>query len=297
MPDTINLDIDYFDHPKVRRLIGILGPGSEVHHIRLMTYTAKHRPGSGGFDDWSAEEIESAADWRGEKSKMVEAMIRCGLLHEKNGGYYLHDWKERQPHLVKYEKTKRERKKAADKRWNQERRRKNGRNPKAVKEKGPDANDDAKRDFASPENEFCITKAVQGNAVTTLSLSPAHVRDGDQEDEGALESAPPGDDMPDSLIRVGEAVISPMPVHQLRILVLDGFPVAWIEKALLEAGRREIKGKRAVDYARKILQEWTKQGGLSDDSAPGKGASRSNAAKTGSREKPDYSDVETGALL
>lgn len=169
MPDTINLDIDYFDHPKVRRLIGILGPGSETHHIRLMCYLGRHRPGSGGFDDWSAEEIESAADWRGEKSKMVEAMVRCGLLHEKNGGYYIHDWKARQPHLVKYEKTKRERQKAAESRWKKERRVKNQCNDNVDKEINLDANDDAKRDFAFPKNEFCITNAVQCSAVTTYT--------------------------------------------------------------------------------------------------------------------------------
>ncbi len=108
----------------------------------------------------------------------------------------------------------------------------------------------------------------------------------------------PEDDMPDSLIRVGEAVISPMPIHQLRILVLDGFPPAWIEKAILEAGRREIKGKRAVDYARRILQEWTKNGSPDDDNPnTGRNPPRTNAPKTGNREPPDFSDVRTGEAL
>lgn len=172
MPDTFNLDINYFTNPKVRRLVGILGPDSEVHHIRLMAYMAQHRPGSGGFDDWSAEEIEGAADWRGEKRKMVEAMVRCGLLHEKNGGYFLHDWKEQQPHLVKYEKTKLERKKASEKRWRQEKRTKKSRNSRDGPEIYGDAKQYAKRDFASSENGFCITSAVQGSAVQETHTQP-----------------------------------------------------------------------------------------------------------------------------
>ncbi len=169
-----------------------------------------------------------------------------------------------------------------------------GGNPKLKSKRERVATSD-NQNYNQPSNQDPNPKGTTSSSTSVKkSLSPARVRDGEEE----REMPQPEDDMPDSLIRVGEAVISPMPIHQLRILVLDGFPPAWIEKAILEAGRREIKGKRAVDYARRILQEWTKNGSPDDDNPnTGRNPPRTNAPKTGNREPPDFSDVRTGEAL
>jgi hypothetical protein len=114
---SINLDLDFFTHPKVIRFAGLLGSGSEIHLIRLWCFVGKHSPGTGGLDDWSAEEVESAADWRGEKGGMIEAMLRCKLIHRRKKGFSIHDWAEHAAHLQQYEKVRSERRKAAKKRW------------------------------------------------------------------------------------------------------------------------------------------------------------------------------------
>lgn len=111
--------------------------------------------------------------------------------------------------------------------------------------------------------------------------------------EGKAKEPPP-DDIPDSLIRIGEAVVSPMPVHQLRLLLLDGFPADWIEKALLKTGRNEdLKGKRAVDYARRILQDWKKTGGPPEDGKHPGGNGKSGGQNARGRTKPGkYADLD-----
>ena len=64
----LNLDPDYFNHPKTIRLIGLLGVGAAEYPIRLWCYCAKYHPVDGLLRGYSDVEIESAASWRGEKS-------------------------------------------------------------------------------------------------------------------------------------------------------------------------------------------------------------------------------------
>ena len=112
---SINLDLDYFSHPKTVRLIGLLGRGSEVLPIRLWAYCGKYLAESGRLTGYSAQEIETAVGWWGEKERAVEAMLRVGFLEidlEKN--FQVHDWLEHAGHLAAF----RERAKmAAKERW------------------------------------------------------------------------------------------------------------------------------------------------------------------------------------
>ena len=62
----LNLDLNYFDHIKTKRLVGLLGRGSEVLPIRLWCACGKHRAESGKLDGYSAQEIESLVEWWGE---------------------------------------------------------------------------------------------------------------------------------------------------------------------------------------------------------------------------------------
>lgn len=115
----LNLHLDYFDHPKTKRLIGLLGRGSEVLPIRLWAFCGKHRAETGSLAGIAAQEIEDLAGWWGAKGKMIEAMLTCGkpgfgFLQEQNGDLVIHDWKDHAGHLVKYQKRA---KIASRKRW------------------------------------------------------------------------------------------------------------------------------------------------------------------------------------
>lgn len=114
MPD-INLDCDYFDHPKTRRLIGLLGRGAAELPLRLWTYCGKFHPESGRLAGHSAQEIESIVQWWGKSGDMVNAMLRVGFIEEeKDGTLSVHNFKDRQGHIAA---LKERGKKAAVARW------------------------------------------------------------------------------------------------------------------------------------------------------------------------------------
>lgn len=117
MPN-LNLDLNFFDHPKTKRLVGLLGRGSEVLPIKLWAYAGKVRAEDGRLIGHAAQEIESIAGWWGKPGEMLEVMLREGtrfLEQEADGTYILHDWLEYQGHLAAY---KIRAKKAAAARWN-----------------------------------------------------------------------------------------------------------------------------------------------------------------------------------
>jgi hypothetical protein len=114
---NLNLDLNFFDHPKTRRLVGLLGRGSEVLPIKLWAYAGKVRAEDGRLIGHAAQEIESIAGWWGKPGEMLEVMLRDGtrfLEQEEDGTYILHDWLEYQGHLAAY---KIRAKKANDARW------------------------------------------------------------------------------------------------------------------------------------------------------------------------------------
>lgn len=98
MPN-INLDVDYFDHIKTIRLIGLLGRGADVLPLRIWCRAGKHHPENGKLTAYSTQEIESLAGWWGKEGSMVEAMHTVGFLDKVRGGYKVHGWEEREGHL------------------------------------------------------------------------------------------------------------------------------------------------------------------------------------------------------
>lgn len=114
---NLNLDLNFFDHPKTKRLVGLLGRGSEVLPIKLWAYAGKVRAEDGRLIGHAAHEIESIAGWWGKAGEMLEVMLKEGtrfLEQEEDGTYVLHDWLEYQGHLAAY---KIRGKKAAMARW------------------------------------------------------------------------------------------------------------------------------------------------------------------------------------
>jgi len=114
MPN-LNLDLDYFDHPKIKRLVALLGPGAELHPIKLWCYVGRFHTKDGSFPGYSDAEIEGLAGWGGEKGAMISAMMTVKLLEKDSKGLIkIHDWKNTNGHLIAFKKRA---SKAATIRW------------------------------------------------------------------------------------------------------------------------------------------------------------------------------------
>jgi hypothetical protein len=98
MPN-LNLDVDYFDHPKTKRLVGLLGRGADVLPIRLWSYCGKFHCEDGKLSGYSAQEIESIAGWWGKTGMLMPAMVKAGFAVEQENGWEIHEWKQHQGHL------------------------------------------------------------------------------------------------------------------------------------------------------------------------------------------------------
>lgn len=100
----LNLDLDYFDHPKVVRLVGQLGRGADILPIRLWTYTGKYHAETGELTGYSPLEIEAAIKWWGQPGRALDAMLRPflekpGFLERAENGYKVHDWEHINGHI------------------------------------------------------------------------------------------------------------------------------------------------------------------------------------------------------
>jgi hypothetical protein len=108
------VDLDYFGHYKTVRLVGICGDGAAEYPIRLWTYVGKYHALDGCLKTYSPDQLETAVNWRGERGKLVDAMVEAGFLEKLENGYAVHDWEEHCGHLAAYKKRA---KTAAKKRW------------------------------------------------------------------------------------------------------------------------------------------------------------------------------------
>lgn len=111
---NLNLSLDYFDHPKTRRLIGLLGRGAAELPIRLWCYCGKHHAESGSLASYSAQEIESIVGWWGKTGELVGAMVKVGFLEVDGDGWKIRDWSDQNGHLAAF---KARAKTAAAARW------------------------------------------------------------------------------------------------------------------------------------------------------------------------------------
>jgi hypothetical protein len=110
----LNLDLDYFEHPKVVRLTGILGQDAALIPIRLWVYAGKYHPEEGLLEGYSKQEIESVVKWVGESGHCIDALERVNLISKVGESFQIHDWKDHAGHLAVFKKRA---KTAAKKRW------------------------------------------------------------------------------------------------------------------------------------------------------------------------------------
>lgn len=110
----LNLDPNYPGHPKTRRLMGLLGDTADCYPVRLWSYCARFHPRDGRMIGYSAVEVESALEWRGESGKAVEALLKVEYLRAIENGYECVDWRQHEGHLTAFSKRG---KAAAKARW------------------------------------------------------------------------------------------------------------------------------------------------------------------------------------
>jgi hypothetical protein len=110
----LNLDPNYFEHPKTVRLMAWLGETADVFPIRLWAYCAKIHPADGTLKGYSEVEVEAVIKWRGDTGKAVKALMAVGYLKRVPKGFQCVDWKQHEGHL---EAFSRRAKAAADARW------------------------------------------------------------------------------------------------------------------------------------------------------------------------------------
>lgn len=120
------LRIGFVDHPKVEKLVRLLGDGALRNLLRLFEYAALNRP-DGNLVGLTSEDLEMVARWSTRRpGKLVEALLKVGFLdgndsrtdENQSRSFQLHDWCEHQPFLASYSERSERAKKAAQARWN-----------------------------------------------------------------------------------------------------------------------------------------------------------------------------------
>lgn len=110
----LNVDLDYFDHPKTIKLIGLLGPGTAEIPIRLWCRTGKFHSKDGCLDGFTDQAIEVFVGWHGKPGQCVDALVKTGFLEKLENTYLVVDWREHNGHLWTLKKRN---KKVAQNRW------------------------------------------------------------------------------------------------------------------------------------------------------------------------------------
>lgn len=111
----LNLDLDFFAHPKCARLVGLIGRDSEVFPLRLWAYTAKYHSVDGKLSGYSPQAVERIVQWGGQPGQCVDALAAVGFI-DKIGEmeWKVHDWVDYQGHI---HALKMRNKKVAKNRW------------------------------------------------------------------------------------------------------------------------------------------------------------------------------------
>lgn len=116
MASDMRLDLNFVDHPKVRRLIHLAGYEGFYGLIRLFSIAGRMYT-DGVFKGCEKEVLEGFAEWRKDES-FVDILVKVGFIKKKGAFYEIHDWKDHQPWLFWSEKRSNIAKAAANARWN-----------------------------------------------------------------------------------------------------------------------------------------------------------------------------------
>ena len=86
----VQLDADYWDHPKTLVLVEMLGPTADVYPPRLWSWCAKYRK-NGVMA--SIAQIAHACRWAGDPKQLADGLYAAGFL--ESDLLTLHDWMDR----------------------------------------------------------------------------------------------------------------------------------------------------------------------------------------------------------
>lgn len=117
----LNLDLNYFDHPKTKRLNAILGQDADLRPIKLWVHCGRFHAKDGCLSGYSDRELEGLTGWKCDLLQsdgvLVAAMAQVGFLvecaHGKKG-WDVKDWAEINGHI---DALKVRAKVAAEARW------------------------------------------------------------------------------------------------------------------------------------------------------------------------------------
>ena len=112
----LNVDINYFDNVKTKRLILKLGQDGELIPLKLWSFAAKFFQVDGVFKDMTGEEIVLMSGIRTahDSATIMKALVDVGFIEKTDKGYKVHDWEDNQGHLVSFKIRARD---AARARW------------------------------------------------------------------------------------------------------------------------------------------------------------------------------------
>lgn len=96
--NDMRIDVNFVDHPKVKRLIRTAGYEAFYCLMRLFSSVAKSYP-KGVLTGCNQDDIESLADWRGESGVLFSALTDPDFLFlERIGEHWqIHEWDIHQP--------------------------------------------------------------------------------------------------------------------------------------------------------------------------------------------------------
>jgi hypothetical protein len=100
---SINLDIDYFNHPKTRRLVGLLGSGAAEYPMRIWCHCARYHFKDGVLADYTPEQLADVCAYQGDARKLLDSLVQVGFLERnKKGDLVAHDFFREQGHIYAF---------------------------------------------------------------------------------------------------------------------------------------------------------------------------------------------------
>lgn len=96
MADDVRISVALPRHPKTVKLERRLGAEGFRGLIWLFLWVGENRP-DGSLRGMTAEDVEIAADWKGQAGQFVSALSEVQFLDGEAGEYRIHDWAEHNP--------------------------------------------------------------------------------------------------------------------------------------------------------------------------------------------------------
>lgn len=121
MADDIRFSVNFWQHPKTVKL-SRKGGLEAVRSLQILWCFCAQERTDGILSGMDIDDIEIAADWRGEPGRLVELLLAGNWLEQfQEGTYALHGWEERQAYVSKKKLREEQAKAAAEIRWRKKR--------------------------------------------------------------------------------------------------------------------------------------------------------------------------------